>query len=149
MSRVKAGSTTRKRRKKILKLAKGYRGGRSKLFRTAKNAVIKSLTYAYRDRRRRKRDFRRLWIIRINAATREHGLSYSQFMNGLKKANILLDRRVLANLAIEDSEAFSELVGAAKMALENSSQEPVLSPSASLGINSVEEGTGCIDTLWM
>jgi large subunit ribosomal protein L20 len=129
MPRVKGGNVARKRRKKILKLAKGYRGGRSKLFRTAKNAVIKSLTYSYRDRKRRKRDFRRLWIIRINAAAREHGLSYSKFMVGLKKANILLDRRVLANLAIEDAAAFAELVGTAKAALENSSQEPVLSSS--------------------
>ncbi len=127
--RVKGGNVARKRRKKILKLAKGYRGGRSKLFRTAKNAVIKSLTYSYRDRKRRKRDFRRLWIIRINAAVREHDLSYSQFMYGLKKANILLDRRVLANLAIEDAEAFSELVGAAKKVLEHFSQEAVLSES--------------------
>jgi large subunit ribosomal protein L20 len=121
--RVKGGNVTRKRRKKILKLAKGYRGGRSKLYRTAKNAVIKALTYSYRDRRRRKRDFRRLWIIRINAAAREHGLSYGRFMDGLKKANILLDRRILANLAFEDTEAFSELVKAAKTALEESSQD--------------------------
>jgi large subunit ribosomal protein L20 len=121
--RVKGGNVTRKRRKKILKLAKGYRGGRSKLYRTAKNAVIKALTYSYRDRRRRKRDFRRLWIIRINAAAREHGLSYGRFMDGLKKANILLDRRILANLAFEDTEAFSELVNAAKTALEESSQD--------------------------
>ena len=127
MPRVKGGNVARKRRKKILKLAKGYRGGRSKLFRTAKNAVIKSLSYSYRDRKRRKRDFRRLWIIRINAAAREHGLSYSKFMNGLKHANIILDRRVLANLAIEDAAAFAELVDAAKAALEHSSQEPVLS----------------------
>ncbi len=123
MPRVKTGNVARKRRKKILKLAKGYRGGRSKLFRTAKNAVIKSLTYSYRDRRRRKRDFRKLWIIRINAATREHGMPYSQFINGLKKANILLDRRVLADLAVEDNAAFAQLVGAAKTALESASQE--------------------------
>ncbi len=123
MPRVKTGNVARKRRKKILKLAKGYRGGRSKLFRTAKNAVIKSLTYSYRDRRRRKRDFRKLWIIRINAATREHGMPYSQFINGLKKANILLDRRVLADLAVEDNAAFAQLVDAAKTALENAPQE--------------------------
>jgi large subunit ribosomal protein L20 len=123
MARIKFGKVTRQRRKKILKLAKGYRGGRSKLFRTAKNAVIKSLTYAYRDRRRRKRDFRKLWIIRINAAARENGMSYSQFMNGLRKANILLDRRVLAKLAIEDSAAFSQLVEAARAALKSSAQE--------------------------
>jgi len=123
MARIKYGKVTRKRRKKILKLAKGFRGGRSKLFRTAKNAVIKSLTYAYRDRRRRKRDFRKVWIQRINAATRENGMSYSKFINGLHKANILLDRRVLANLAIEDSAAFSQLVEVARAALESSIQE--------------------------
>jgi large subunit ribosomal protein L20 len=123
MPRVKGGTVSRKRRKKILKLAKGFRGGRSKLFRTAKNAVIKSLTYSYRDRRRRKRDFRKLWIIRINAAVRENGMSYSQFIHGLKRANILLDRRVLAHLAIEDPVAFSQIVDAAKAALENASQE--------------------------
>jgi large subunit ribosomal protein L20 len=117
--RVKGGNVSRKRRKKILKLAKGYRGGRSKLFRTAKNAVIKALTYAYRDRRRRKRDFRRLWIVRINAAARTCGMPYSKFMKGLKLADIRLDRRVLANLAIEDSAAFAQLVGTAKTALES------------------------------
>jgi large subunit ribosomal protein L20 len=121
--RVKGGNVARKRRKKILKLAKGYRGGRSKLYRSAKNAVIKALTYSYRDRRRRKRDFRRLWIVRINAAVREHGMSYSQFMNGLKHANILLDRKVLANLAIDDQEAFAQIVEAAKAALTSAPQE--------------------------
>lgn len=124
--RVKGGNVARKRRKKILKLAKGYRGGRSKLFRTAKNAVIKSLSYSYRDRRRRKRDFRRLWVVRINAATRENGMSYSRFIEGLKKANIQLDRRVLANLAMEDAPAFAQLVDTAKAALETSSQEAKL-----------------------
>jgi len=123
MSRVKGGNVSRKRRKKTLELAKGFRGARSKLFRTAKNAVIKALTYSYRDRRRRKRDFRKLWILRINAAVREHDLSYSKFMDGLKKANIELDRRVLAVLAIEDAKAFADLVGTAKMALENASQK--------------------------
>jgi len=121
--RVKGGNVARKRRKKILKLAKGFRGGRSKLFRTAKNAVIKALTYAYRDRRRRKRDFRRLWIARINAAARECGMSYSKFIRGLLLAEVQLDRRVLANLAIEDSTAFAQLVDMAKSALESSSQE--------------------------
>ncbi len=118
MPRVKGGSTTRKRRKKILDLAKGYRGGRSKLFRTAKSAVIKALTYAYRDRRRRKRDFRRLWVIRINAAARENGMSYSQFMYGLKKADVKLDRRVLANIAMDDPQAFTDIVSLAKSALQ-------------------------------
>ena len=121
--RVKGGNVARKRHKKILKLAKGYRGGRSKLFRTAKNAVIKSLTYSYRDRRRRKRDFRRLWVVRINAAARENGMSYSRFIEGLKKANVQLDRRVLANLAMEDATVFAQLVDTAKTALETSSQE--------------------------
>jgi large subunit ribosomal protein L20 len=121
--RVKGGNVARKRRKKILKLAKGYRGGRSKLFRTAKSAVIKSLTYSYRDRKRRKRDFRRVWVVRINAAARENGLSYSKFIAGLKMAEIELDRRVLANLAMEDAAAFAQLVETAKSALESSSQE--------------------------
>ena len=115
--RVKGGNISRKRRKKILELAKGYRGGRSKLFRTAKNAVIKALTYSYRDRRRRKRDFRRVWIVRINAAAREYGMSYSQFINGLQKANVILDRKVLAHLAMEDINAFAQLVETAKKAL--------------------------------
>jgi large subunit ribosomal protein L20 len=122
MPRVKGGNTTRKRRKKILKLAKGYRGGRSKLYRTAKSAVVKALTYSYRDRRQRKRDFRRLWIIRINAAVREHGMSYSQFINGLKHANIQLDRRVLANIAYDDPQTFAEIVNATKATLEESAQ---------------------------
>ncbi len=121
--RVKGGNVARKRRKKLLKLAKGFRGGRSKLFRSAKNAVIKALTYSYRDRRRRKRDFRKLWIIRINAATREHGMSYSQFMNGLKQANILLDRKVLASLAIDDQEGFARIVETAKAALNSAPQK--------------------------
>ncbi len=115
--RVKGGNVARKRRKKILKLAKGFRGGRSKLFRTAKSAVIKSLTYSYRDRRRRKRDFRRVWIVRINAAARENGVSYSKFMAGLKMAGIELDRRVLANLAMEDAAAFAQLAETAKESL--------------------------------
>lgn len=121
--RVKGGNVSRKRRKKILKLAKGYRGGRSKLFRTAKSAVIKALTYAYRDRRRRKRDFRRLWIVRINAAARACGMPYSKFIKGLQLAEIKLDRRVLANLAIEDSAAFAQVVDMAKSALESASQK--------------------------
>jgi large subunit ribosomal protein L20 len=121
--RVKGGNVARKRRKKILKLAKGYRGGRSKLFRTAKNAVIKSLTYSYRDRRRRKRDFRKLWIVRINAAAREHGLSYSRLIEGLKKAGVELDRKVLAHLAMNDMDAFAQVVETAKSALESSTQE--------------------------
>lgn len=122
MSRVKGGIVSRRRRKKVLQLAKGYRGARSKLFRTAKNAVIKALTYSYRDRRRRKRDFRKLWIERINAAVREHGLSYSKFMDGVKKANIQIDRKVLAAIAIEDVGAFAQIVSIAKTVLEESTQ---------------------------
>ncbi|MGD9236774.1 MAG: 50S ribosomal protein L20 [Desulfobacterales bacterium] len=107
--RIKRGFKARRRRKKVLKLAKGFRGGRSKLFRTAADAVDKSLMYAYRDRRQRKRDFRRLWISRINAAARMHKLSYSKFMHGLKVANIDLDRKVLADLAITDPAGFAKI----------------------------------------
>ena len=108
--RVKRGFKARKRRNKVLKLAKGFRAGRSKLFRTAADAVDKALMYAYRDRRVRKRDFRKLWIARINAATRINNLTYSKFIFGLKKAGIELDRKVLAELAISDSAGFSQLV---------------------------------------
>ena len=108
--RVKRGFKARRRRKKVLKLAKGFRGGRSKLFRTAADSVDKALMYAYRDRKARKRDFRRLWITRINAATRMHDMSYSKFIHGLKKAGIELDRKVLAELAISDPTGFSRIV---------------------------------------
>lgn len=111
--RVKRGFKARKRRKKVLKLAKGYRGGRSKLFRTATDAVDKALMYAYRDRRARKRDFRRLWIARINAAARMNNLSYSKFIRGLKLANIELDRKVLAEMAISDPSGFAHIVNLA------------------------------------
>ena len=111
--RVNRGFKARKRRKKVLKLAKGYRGGRSKLFRTATDAVDKALMYAYRDRRVRKRDFRRLWIARINAATRMNNLSYSKFIHGLKLAGVELDRKVLAELAISDPSGFAQIVGLA------------------------------------
>jgi len=107
--RVKRGFKARRRRKKVLKLAKGFRGGRSKLFRTAADAVDKALMYAYRDRRRRKRDFRRLWIARINAAARMNDLSYSKFIHGLKGAGVELDRKVLADLAISDPPGFTRL----------------------------------------
>ncbi len=110
MARVKGAVRTRKRHKKILKLAKGYFGAKSKLFRIANQAVMKSLFYAYRDRRARKRDFRRLWITRINAAARMNGISYSRFMNGLKKAGINLNRKVLADMAVNDLTGFSKLV---------------------------------------
>ncbi len=107
--RVKRGFKARKRRNKVLKLAKGFRGGRSKLFRTAADAVDKALMYAYRDRRVRKRDFRRLWIARINAAARMNNLTYSKFMHGLKLAGIELDRKVLAELAISDPSGFTQI----------------------------------------
>ncbi len=111
--RVKRGFKARKRRKKVLKLAKGYRGGHSKLFRTAADTVDRALAYAYRDRRQRKRDFRRIWITRINAAVRMNNLSYSKFMHGLKKAGVALDRKVLAELAVSDPSGFARVVGLA------------------------------------
>lgn len=111
--RVKRGFKARKRRKKVLKLAKGFRGGRSKLFRTAADAVDKALMYAYRDRRTRKRDFRRLWITRINAAARMNNLSYSKFIHGLKLADVRLDRKVLAELAVSDPFGFSKIANLA------------------------------------
>ena len=117
MPRAKGGFKTRRRHNRILKLAKGYRGSHSRLFRSAKDAVERGLCYAFRDRKARKRAFRRLWIVRINAATRTHGLSYSRFVHGLAKANIGLDRRVLAELAIHDPAAFGAVVQAARAAL--------------------------------
>jgi large subunit ribosomal protein L20 len=111
--RVKRGFKARRRRKKVLKLAKGYRGGRSKLFRTAADAVDKALMFAYRDRRVRKRGFRKLWIARINAAARMNHLSYSKFIHGLKLAGVELDRKVLAELAISDPSGFSQIAGLA------------------------------------
>ncbi len=116
MARVKRGVNAKKRHKKILKLAKGYYGAKSKLFRTANQAVTKSLTYAFIGRKQRKRDFRKLWIARINAATRAHGMSYSKFMGGLKKANINLNRKVLSELAIHNPDDFAKLVETAKNA---------------------------------
>ncbi|MFO7761544.1 MAG: 50S ribosomal protein L20 [Thermodesulfobacteriota bacterium] len=110
MPRVKRGFKARRRRKRVLKLAKGYRGGRHKLYRTATEAVDRALCYAYRDRRQKKRDFRRLWITRISAAAKENGTSYSRMMGGLKKANVDLDRKVLANIAVLDPKAFSTVV---------------------------------------
>jgi large subunit ribosomal protein L20 len=114
MPRVKRGSKARRRRKKVLKAAKGYRGGQSRLFKTASISVNRARAYAYRDRRARKRDFRRLWIIRINAAARENGLSYSQFMGGLHKAGIDLDRKVLAEMAVNDPTAFAQVADMVK-----------------------------------
>ncbi len=113
MPRVTRGFKARRRRKKILKLARGYRGGRHRLYRSAVEAVDRALCYAYRDRRQKKRDFRKLWIVRIGAGARQHGISYSKLMGGLKKANIELDRKVLANLAALDPKAFAAVVEAA------------------------------------
>ncbi len=110
MARVKGAMKTRARHKKILKLAKGYRGAKSKLYKTANQAVMKSLVYAYRDRKAKKREFRQLWIARINAATRANGMSYSRFMNGLKKNGIEINRKMLSEIAIADPEAFAKLV---------------------------------------
>ncbi len=117
MARIKGALNTRKRHKKILKLAKGYRGSKSKLFRIANQAVMKSGVYAYIGRKQKKRNFRQLWIARINAATRANGMSYSQFMNGLKKANINMNRKMLSEIAIADPAAFTKLVEKAKSAL--------------------------------
>ena len=116
MPRVKGGPKTKRRRKKRLKMAKGYWGGRHRLFRTATEAVDKAGQYAYRDRRRRKRDFRRLWISRINAAARIHGISYSNLIAGLKRVGIGLDRKVLADLAVHEPGSFSEIVKQAQKA---------------------------------
>jgi large subunit ribosomal protein L20 len=114
MPRAKGGFTTRHRHKKILKIAKGYRGSKSRIFRPANAQVLKSLAYALRDRRAKKRDFRKLWITRINAAARLNGMSYSTFISGLKKAGVQVDRKILADLAVHDGEAFKDLVSVAK-----------------------------------
>lgn len=117
MARVKRGVIAKARHKKVLKAAKGYYGARSRVFRVAKQAVIKAAQYAYRDRRQRKRQFRALWIVRINAAARENGLSYSRMMNGLGKAGIEVDRKILADLAVNDKVAFAKLAEQAKVAV--------------------------------
>lgn len=117
MARVKGALSTRKRRKKILKLAKGYRGHKSKNFRVANQAVMKSLVYAYIGRKQKKRDFRRLWITRISAAAKMNGINYSQLMNGLKKAGVEINRKMLSEIAIYDAEAFKALVEKAKASL--------------------------------
>ncbi|MGY6519181.1 MAG: 50S ribosomal protein L20 [Lysobacteraceae bacterium] len=117
MARVKRGVTARRRHKKVLKLAKGYYNARRKVYRVAKQAVTKAQQYAYIGRKQRKRQFRSLWIVRINAAARNHGLSYSRLMNGLKKANIELDRKALADIAVHDDVAFGKIAEAAKAAL--------------------------------
>lgn len=115
--RVKGGPQTQRRHKKVLSLTKGQRGSKHRLFKRANEAMMKSLEYAYRDRRNRKRDFRRLWIARINAAARQNDISYSQFMHGLKQAGVGLDRKVLADIAVHDSGTFKQLVDVAKAAL--------------------------------
>ncbi|WP_043767174.1 50S ribosomal protein L20 [Algiphilus aromaticivorans] len=118
MARVKRGVTARARHKKVLEQAKGYRGARSRVYRVAKQAVIKSGQYAYRDRKAKKREFRALWIQRINAGAREQGLSYSRFINGLQRAGVELDRKVLADLAVHDKPAFAALAEQARAALD-------------------------------
>jgi len=118
MSRVKRGVTTHRRHKKVLDEAKGYWGGRHRLYKTAKEAVMHARQYAYRDRRNRKRDFRRLWIVRINAACRQYGILYSQFIDALKKAGIELNRKVLADIAVRDPAAFVEILKAAGFQVE-------------------------------
>lgn len=117
MTRVKRGIRTRARHKKILKQAKGYFGHKSRVFKVANQQVMKSLNYAYRDRRNKKREFRKLWIMRINAAARQNGLSYSRFINGMNKANIALDRKVLADIAVHDPAGFTSLCEQVKAAL--------------------------------
>ncbi len=114
--RVKRGNVLRKRHKKILKLAKGFKGARSRIFKVANTAVMKKLKYQYRDRRNLKRNMRRLWIVRINAAVRQYGLSYSRFMNSLKKSDVVINRKMLADLAVNEPEAFSIIVETAKSA---------------------------------
>jgi large subunit ribosomal protein L20 len=117
MARVKRGVQARRRHKKVLKAAKGYYGARSRVYRVAAQAVVKAGQYAYRDRRQKKRQFRNLWVVRINAAARLHGVSYSVFINGLKKASIEIDRKILAELAVNDPNAFASLVEQSKSAL--------------------------------
>lgn len=114
MSRARGAPSSRRRRKKVLKSAKGYRGSRSKLIRTATETVHRAAQYAYRDRRKRKSDMRRLWIVRINAGARMHGLSYSRFMHGLRAANVQVDRKMLADMAVNDAEGFAKLADIAK-----------------------------------
>jgi large subunit ribosomal protein L20 len=115
--RIKGGTVTRRRHKKIINMVKGQWGTRGRLFRRSNEAMLKSNWYAYRDRRRRRRDFRRLWIARINAAARLNGISYSRFLHGLKQADVVLDRKVMADLAVRDPQAFTELTNIAKQAL--------------------------------
>ncbi len=126
MAHVKGGSVAKNRRRKILKLAKGYYGSKRTIYKTAHEQVMKSLTYAYRDRKQRKRDFRRLWIQRINAATRMNGMSYSVFMNGLKKAGVEVNRKMLADIAVNDMASFTSLVELAQKGLNGEVKAPVV-----------------------
>lgn len=143
MPRVKGGTVARRRRKKILKLAKGYFGSKSLLFRTAKEQVMKSYMYAYRDRRQKKRDFRKLWIARINAAARINGLSYSKFMYGLKCMNIEVNRKMLAEIAIHDAKAFTQLADSAKKGIEQGNKPLIFgAKSPSLDTITVTAGAG-------
>ena len=132
MARVKGGLRHMQRRRKVMKLARGFRGMRGRAYRVAKQSVMKALMNAYIDRRRRKRDFRRLWIVRINAAARQHGLSYSQFVHGLKAANVGLNRKMLAEIAVRDESTFARLAALAKRALgaTETEDETVGSPAA-------------------
>jgi len=117
VSRIKRGVTARHRHKRLLQMTKGHRGGRSRLIKQAKESLLKALSHAYRHRRERKGDMRRLWIMRINAAAREHGLSYSQLIHGLDQAQVMVDRKMLADLAVKDSQAFAQVVSMAKEGL--------------------------------
>ncbi len=117
MARIKRGVTAKRRHKKVLSMAKGYYGARSKIFRVAKQAVIKAAQYSYRDRKQRKRDFRSLWIVRINAATRTRGISYSKFIEGLKKINIFLNRKILSDMAIYDEKSFNLIIDKVKLVI--------------------------------
>jgi large subunit ribosomal protein L20 len=131
MAHVKGGNVAKNRRRKVLKLAKGYYGSKRTLYKTAHEQVMKSLTYAYRDRKQRKRDFRRLWIQRINAAARMNGMSYSVFMNGLKKAAVEVNRKMLADIAVNDPAGFTQLIDIAKEGLKNPvTKEVVEAPKA-------------------
>ena len=139
MARVKGGYTTRHRRKKILKLAKGYYGSKHRLYKTANEQLMNSLAYAYRDRRQKKRDFRKLWITRINAACRMNDISYSKFINGLTKAGVEVNRKMLAEIAIDSPESFTELVNVAKAALDGKTTTKTVKKEEKKEIETVKE----------
>lgn len=141
MARVKNGAATKARRKKILKEAKGYFGSKHRLFKTAKEQVMHSYVYAYRDRRQKKREFRKLWIVRINAACRENEISYSKFINGLSKAGVTVNRKMLAEIAIDSPKAFSDLVVIAKDALDGKMPKEVKASSKPAAKKEVKEET--------